>query len=77
MQTLITMERNNLVEGMDVNRDHDFIIRILVFSNWEFWSKKPNWGEGGKKTPCHFGQVDFNMSNVIKVVFFTSKIRTI
>jgi hypothetical protein len=23
MQTLITMERNNLVEGMDFNGDHD------------------------------------------------------
>jgi hypothetical protein len=34
-------------------------------------------GGGGKKTPYHFGQVDFNMSSVIGVVFFTSKIRTI
>jgi hypothetical protein len=36
------------------------IIRILGFSNQENWLKKPNWG-GSKKTPYHFGQVNFNM----------------
>jgi hypothetical protein len=30
-----------------------------------------------KKTPYHFGQIDFNMFNVTWVVFFTSKTKTI
>jgi hypothetical protein len=50
----------------------------MVFQIGNFGKKKPNWGKGGgKKTPYHFGQVHFNMSSVIRVVFFTSKIRTI
>jgi hypothetical protein len=53
-----------------------FITRIFGFSNREFWSKKPNWG-GVKKTPCHFGQLNFNMSIVTGVVFLTHRIRII
>jgi len=52
----------------------------MVFQTWNFGKKNQIGGEGGvgaKKTPCHCGQVDFNMSSVIRVVFFTSKIRTI
>jgi len=52
------------------------IIKILGFSNWKFWLKKPNFNKV-KKTPYHFGQIDFNMSSVTKVVFFTSKVKTI
>jgi hypothetical protein len=47
---------------------------ILGFSNWKFWSKKLDLrGEGGgrhKKTPYHFGQVNFNMFSVTKVIFY-------
>jgi hypothetical protein len=32
---------------------------------------------GGKKTPYHFGQVDFNISSVIGVVFLIGRIKTI
>jgi hypothetical protein len=28
-------------------------------------------------TPFHFGQVNFNMSSVIRVVFFINKVKTI
>jgi len=56
-------------------------IKIPSFSNWESWSKKPKiggaGGRGTKKTLCHFGQVNFNLSSVIMVVFFTSRIWTI
>ncbi len=39
--------------------------------------KKTKFGWGAKRIPCHFGQVDFNMSSVIQMVFFISKTRTI
>jgi hypothetical protein len=51
------------------------ILEFLVFQIGNY-GKKNKIG-GGKKTPCHFGQVNFNMSGVIGVVFFTGKIKTI
>jgi len=58
------------------------ITKILGFSNWEFWSKKLDLGASRKgevsaKRPCHFGNVDFTMSNVTGVVFLIGKIKTI
>jgi hypothetical protein len=48
---------------------------FLVFQTKNFGPKNQIWGGGPKSTPYHFGQVNFNMSNVIGVVFFTSKIK--
>jgi len=57
---------------------------VLCYYFWVilmFEKKKGEGVEGGwlsrQKNPYHFGQVHFNMSSVIRVVFFTSKIRTI
>jgi hypothetical protein len=60
------------------NAHYEFMvtIRILGFSNQKFWLKKPNLDKG-QKTLGHFGQVNFNMSNVTRVVFLTSKVKTI
>ncbi len=51
--------------------------KFLVFQTKNFGQKNQIWGGGAKNTPYHFGQVDFNMSNVIGVVFLTSRIKTI
>jgi hypothetical protein len=54
------------------------LMEFLVFQTGNFGQKIQIGGGGlGKKTPSHFGQVDFNMFGVIGVVFSSSKIRTI
>jgi hypothetical protein len=52
------------------------LLEFLVFQIGNF-GKKNKIGGGDQKTPYDFGQVDFNMSRVIGVVFFTGKIKTI
>jgi len=52
------------------------ILKFLVFQTRNFGRKNQIW-TWAKKSPCHFGQVDFNMSNVTRVVFFISKVKTI
>ncbi len=52
------------------------IIIILGFSNWKF-GKRNQICIGVKKTHFHFGQINFNMFNVIRGLFFISRIKTI
>jgi hypothetical protein len=45
------------------------LLEFLVFQIRNY-SKKTKFGWGAKKNPYHFGQINFNMSNVTRVVFF-------
>jgi hypothetical protein len=51
-------------------------LKFLIFQIGNFSKKNQIW-IGAKKTAFHFGQINFNMSNVIGVVFLTSKVKTI
>jgi hypothetical protein len=48
-----------------------FIARIPIFQTGNFGQKDHIWTKARKNPPCHFGQVDFNMSNVTRKIFFT------
>jgi hypothetical protein len=52
------------------------LLKFLVFQIGNYIFKNQIKGVG-KKTFYHFGQVNYNMSNVIAVDFLTTKIRTI
>jgi hypothetical protein len=52
------------------------LLKFLIFQIGKFCKKHQIW-IGAKKDPFHFGQIDFNISNVIGVVFLTSKVKTI
>jgi hypothetical protein len=52
------------------------VLEFLVFQIENFGKKNQIRGLG-KKTPNHFGQVNYNLSSVIGMVFFISRIRTI
>jgi hypothetical protein len=52
------------------------LLKFLVFQIENFDKKKPNLDKG-QKTFGHFGKVNFNISNVTRVVFLTNKIKTI
>jgi len=54
--------------------DSPTLLEFLVFQTGNFGQKYQIGGGGGA---YHFGQVDFNMSNVTGVVFFTNRLRTI
>jgi hypothetical protein len=62
----------NIVNIVFVAWEYSITTRILVFQIENYTKKNQIW-IGIKKTPCHFGQVNFNMSSVIKVVFFISE----
>jgi hypothetical protein len=53
------------------------LLELLVFQI-ENSNKKTKFGQGPKRpTTSHFGQANFNMSSVTRVVFLTSKVKTI
>jgi hypothetical protein len=54
----------------------DSLLKFLVFQTENF-GQKNQIGGGGRKTPCHFGQLNYNMSIVTGVVFLTHRIRII
>jgi hypothetical protein len=55
------------------------LISNLGFQIGNFRQRNQIWRGGwrAKKNPCHFGHVDFIMSNVIRVVFLTGRIKAI
>jgi hypothetical protein len=52
------------------------LLNFLVFQTKNYNKKNQIWTRA-KNTPYDFEQIDFNMSSVITVVFFTSKTKTI
>jgi hypothetical protein len=52
------------------------LLKFLIFQIGNSSKKNQIW-IGAKKTRYHFGQIDFNMSNVIGVVFLISRVKTI
>jgi len=52
-------------------------MEYVVNNNIKKIGKKNQIWIGVKKTPYHFGQVDFNMFSVTGVVFLTSRVKTI
>jgi hypothetical protein len=52
-------------------------MEYVVNNNTRNYGKKNQIWTGVKKTPYHFGQINFNMFSVIEVVFLINRIKTI
>jgi hypothetical protein len=58
------------------NQTHP-LLEKLVFFNSKYSVKNTQFEQGSKRPFCHLGQVDFDMSIMIGVVFYTNKVWTI